>query len=60
MIVRRLIVLDKNYGFADGYNLSLQQVDARYLLLLNSDVEVSPDWLQPLISFMDEHADVAA
>ena len=35
----RTIVLDKNYGFADGYNQALRQVDAEYYLLLNSDVE---------------------
>ena len=37
----RTIVLDQNYGFADGYNLALQQVDAEYVVLLNSDVEVT-------------------
>ena len=37
----RTIVLDQNYGFADGYNWALQQVDAEYVVLLNSDVEVT-------------------
>ena len=36
----RIIVLDQNHGFADGYNLALQQVEAEYVVLLNSDVEV--------------------
>ena len=56
----RLIVLDKNYGFADGYNMALQQVDAEYVVLLNSDVEVTPHWLDPLVEYMDAHPEVAA
>lgn len=56
----RLIVLDKNYGFADGYNKALQQVDAEYVVLLNSDVEVTPHWLEPLVEYMDVHPEVAA
>ena len=56
----RLIVLDKNYGFADGYNKALQQVEAEYVVLLNSDVEVTPHWLEPMLMYMDAHPDVAA
>ena len=56
----RLIVLDKNYGFADGYNLALQQVEAEYVVLLNSDVEVTPCWLEPMQAYMDAHPEVAA
>lgn len=55
-----VIVLDKNYGFADGYNKAIQQIDAEYLVLLNSDVETSPNWLYPLVSYMDDHPEVAA
>ncbi len=55
-----LIPLDKNYGFAEGYNRALQRVDSEYVVLLNSDVETSPNWLRTLISFMDSHPDVAA
>lgn len=54
------IRLDKNYGFAGGYNRALQQIDAEYFVLLNSDVEVAEDWLQPLIEFMDSHPNAAA
>lgn len=54
------IGLDKNYGFADGYNRALRQIEAEYYLLLNSDVEVGEGWLQPLVAFMDEHSEVAA
>ena len=56
----RLILLDKNYGFAEGYNRALQQVEAEYVILLNSDVEVTPHWLEPLIEYMDAHPEVAA
>lgn len=56
----RLIVLGKNYGFADGYNMVLQQVEAEYVVLLNSDVEVTPHWLDPLMEYMDAHPEVAA
>jgi GT2 family glycosyltransferase len=55
-----LIILDKNYGFADGYNKALQQVSSEYVVLLNSDVETTPQWLQTLITFMDSHPEVAA
>lgn len=56
----RIIALDKNYGFAGGYNMALKQVEADYYVLLNSDVEVTPNWLQPLAVYMDEHEEVAA
>ena len=48
----RTIVLDKNYGFAGGYNKALAQVDAEYYVLLNSDVEVAENWLDSLIDFL--------
>lgn len=56
----RVIELEKNWGFAEGYNKALSKVDAEYYLLLNSDIEVSHHWLTPLIEFMDAHDDVAA
>ena len=56
----RTIVLDQNYGFADGYNWALQQVDAEYVVLLNSDVEVTEHWLEPMIAYLDAHPEVAA
>ena len=39
-----LILLEENHGFADGYNLALKQVEAEYVVLLNSDVEVTEHW----------------
>lgn len=56
----KIIALDQNWGFAEGYNKALQQISAEYYLLLNSDVEVTHHWLTPLIEFMDSHEDVAA
>lgn len=56
----KLIVLERNWGFADGYNKALAQIDAEYYLLLNSDIEVTKNWLTPLITFMDAHPEVAA
>jgi len=56
----KLILLDKNYGFAGGYNLALSQLDAKYFVLLNSDIEVTEKWLLPLVSLMDNNPDVAS
>lgn len=55
-----LILLERNWGFAGGYNMALRQIEADYYLLLNSDVEVSENWLVPLLSYMDSHPEVAA
>lgn len=54
-----IVINDKNYGFAKGYNEGLKHIDAEYYCLLNSDVEVSPAWLEGIISFMDDNKDVA-
>ena len=51
----RIIQLDQNYGFAEGYNRAIAQVDADYVVLLNSDVEVTPHWLDILLEYMDSH-----
>lgn len=51
----RRILLDRNYGFTGGYNRALAQVEAEYFILLNSDILVPDNWLEPLISFMDTH-----
>lgn len=56
----RIIILRKNYGFAEGYNRALAQVSADYFMLLNSDVEVTENWLSPLVKYMDAHTEVAA
>ena len=51
----RLIEFDKNYGFAGGYDKALQEIDAEYFVLLNSDVRVTPGWLDTLIDFLETH-----
>lgn len=56
----KVLSLDKNYGFAGGYNRALEFVDEEYCLLLNSDVEVTEGWLAPLLSFMDKHSEAVA
>ncbi len=55
-----IILLEKNYGFAEGYNRALSKLDNPYLLLLNSDVEVTEHWLEPLTDYMQQHPEVAA
>ncbi len=56
----RLIRLSENYGFAEGYNRALAEVEAEFYLLLNSDVEVEHGWLTPLLTYMDAHPEAAA
>lgn len=56
----RILCLDRNYGFAEGYNRALEQVEAEYCVLLNSDVETPRGWLEPILELLDRHPDVAA
>lgn len=56
----RLLELDQNYGFAEGNNRALPHVHTPYFVLLNSDVEVPPGWLRPLVDWMETHPGVAA
>ncbi len=56
----RVIKLEQNYGFAEGYNRAIEQVDAEYVVLLNSDVEVTPQWLDRMLDYMDAHPKVMA
>lgn len=55
-----ILVLKENHGFARGYNEALKQVQADYYVLLNSDVEVTPDWLQPIIRLLESDEQNAA
>ena len=54
----KIIQFDDNYGFTGGYNRALKQIDAEYFVLLNSDVEVSSGWIQPIIDLMDNKKEV--
>ncbi len=55
-----VIAMRQNTGFSTGYNLALQQVEAEYYVLLNSDIEVSPQWLAPLLNLMEANPRIAA
>lgn len=56
----RLIENGSNGGFATGYNLALRQIEAQYYVLLNSDIEVAPGWIEPVVELMDAHPEIAA
>jgi GT2 family glycosyltransferase len=51
---------DKNYGYTGGYNRVVDQVAADYYILLNSDIEVTPGWIEPVITMMENDHGIAA
>jgi len=53
------IALDKNYGFAQGYNLGLKKIDAEIICMLNNDVEVSPSWTDPVLELFKAEKNTA-
>lgn len=55
-----LLLLDRNYGFAEGYNRALSQIEADCYVLLNSDVEVEEGWLDPLVAMLEADERIAA
>jgi GT2 family glycosyltransferase len=56
----RIVRLDKNYGFAKGYNMGVQQIPNETLVLLNSDVEVTANWIEPVVEYMNSNPGMAA
>ena len=56
----QLIILEENYGFAEGYNRALEQISHPYSILLNSDVEVTKNWVLPLIKQLESSENTAA
>jgi GT2 family glycosyltransferase len=56
----KTIRLQENYGFAEGYNRALKQLETEYFILLNSDVEVTTNWLEPIIDYLDNNDNVSA
>jgi GT2 family glycosyltransferase len=55
-----IILFEKNYGFAGGYNRALTKVKSEYYILLNSDVEVTPGWIEDIIGLMETDKQIAA
>jgi GT2 family glycosyltransferase len=53
-----IIKNEGNYGFAKGYNIALQQVEEDYYALVNSDIEVTENWLAPILSFFDNEPNI--
>ena len=56
----QVIALDKNYGFAEGYNRAIATISHPYVVLLNSDVRTPEGWLEPLYNYMEAHSEVGA
>lgn len=56
----KVIAMPVNNGFAEGYNIAIQQVNTAYIVLLNSDVEVAPNWLEPMYEYAERYPEVAA
>lgn len=56
----KIISLKENYGFAKGYNEALKSVQSDYYVLLNSDVEVTPGWMEPVIELMEKDKSIGA
>lgn len=56
----RIISLDRNYGFAEGYNRAIREIDNEYVVLLNSDVEVTEGWLDAPLSALEADPAIAA
>lgn len=55
-----ILLLKENYGFAEGYNQALAQITAPYYILLNSDIEVTTNWIKPIIDLMEQDEQIAA
>jgi hypothetical protein len=56
----KIIINENNDGYAKGYNNVLRQISAKYFVLINSDIEVTKDWLSPIIDLMDNNTTISA
>ena len=56
----RTIALEKNFGFTGGYNKAFEQIEADLFVLINSDIEVTEGWLEPLVEWMEENPECGA
>jgi GT2 family glycosyltransferase len=55
-----IIINSTNEGFAKGYNTALKKIESEYYVLLNSDVEVTPQWMEPVIRLMQDYPTIGA
>ncbi|MDE6558743.1 MAG: glycosyltransferase family 2 protein [Muribaculaceae bacterium] len=56
----KILELGENYGFAEGYNRAIAATKYPYTILLNSDVEVTPGWVNPLVKLLEERHEAGA
>ena len=56
----KTIQFEKNLGFTGGYNRAFKEIDCKYFVLINSDIEVTDNWLEPLVEWMDSHPECGA
>ena len=56
----KLVINNKNYGFAEGYNQALKNIKAEYYAIINSDIEVTEGWLNGLLNTIEKNENVAA
>ena len=56
----KTLLFEKNLGFTGGYNKAFEQIDSEYFVLINSDIEVTDNWLKPLVDWMDSHPECGA
>ena len=56
----KIIQNSGNLGFCEGYNQSLKQIEAKYYVLLNSDVQVTPGWITPVLNLLESDSQIAA
>ena len=56
----KIMAFPQNYGYAEGYNRAIKALEYEYVVLLNSDVEATPAWIEPLVEYCDKNSDVAA
>ncbi len=56
----KILALEKNYGFAEGYNQAIARIDNEYIVMLNQDVDTHGDWINPMLALMEKDNTIAA
>ena len=56
----KIIQNDKNYGYAKGYNVGLDKIQSQYLVLINNDVEVTENWLYPMLMGLEQNKEIGS